>query len=253
MISGYLRNFTHKKCVWMFILIITITIFCEFCGVSKTYCAKSIVDMFPNSNGHRAVLNFNGNDYAILQDYSGYYIWDIAKMEPEGEAKPQVFYRLFGEKWYLYTYDDSEKNFLVVCLNDKNDGNYVTYKYYKDDIELPDVNSDMVKSIEFVRSEEELFRPDWSMNGCNSDVSITDSKIIEELLNSLGSDTEKKISKEVFDELLGNDSDYYMIVTFKNAPEKLCYLLGGLKVMDGSVVAFYNQTPESIDEWFQSQ
>ncbi len=250
MVSGYIRSFVReKKCVWVSVFIIVIIIFFSFQITPKAYCAKAIFDMVPNSNGQRAILNFSGNDYARLPDYSGYYIWDKAKSEPIGKAKPQAFYRLFGKKWYVYTYEDSENEFLTICLNDKNDGKYVTYKYYRDDIVLPEIDYNTVKSIELVSTEKELFNSDLSMNDCNSDESITDLSSIEELLNNWVTDEEKKISKEVFDTELNKASDYYMIVTFKNAPEKLCYLLGGLKVTDDSVTAFYNQELESIDEW----
>lgn len=213
---------------------------------TQTYCAYSIVDVFPNSNGHRAVLSFNGVNYSRLFAYNGYYIWDDARKQPIGEVKPPLFYRFFNEKWYIYTFDDPENSFVVVCLNETNNGDFVTKKYYRDDIKLPAIDSDSIKSIEIVSVEKELFNPDYSMNDCKSDASITDSSIIEEILNGLEPDAEKKRSKEALDTVL-SDSYYYVIATFKNAPEKLCYLIGGLKVMNDSVGIFYNQVPEDIE------
>lgn len=241
---------TNKKKIFNFFIVIFVCILISvsLCISSRKYSAYSIIDIFPNSNGHRAIIYYDNNTYAQLQEYSGYYVWDVANTKPLGQIKPDLFVKLFHKELYIYAYNDAENYFLTVSLNNINDGNSKTRKFYRDDITLPNVRSNTIKSIEIVSRGKKLFNPDCSMNNCKSDVTITDSNIIEKIVENMESSRITEFKKMYFDDTLRADRSYYVLATFKNAPEKLCFLIGGLKFLDDTAVIWYEQEPDDI-EW----
>ena len=200
------------------------------------------------------VFEYNDYVYKRLEWLDGYYVRNAVN-DKIGNITPDFFGMLTDDKWYIYDFcNDEDNKFLAVKT--KNQWGYF-HVCYRSDMILPEVNESNINSLEIIPGARDdkyenggLFNNDFTMNEAETVYTITDRNLIKEIMSDYQEDSKKELSSEYIDYEFSEDQVYYVITSFKEAPEELCFLVGTVYAEKDKLTLGYSKTPFGSDSIF---